>query len=136
MPTKSTSKAGIFCGGSQGVGCKPHSLLQNIGAYVKIFLSKWTRARHTVLKSGITLLNTMARFAWTTTHALWSKYHSLHHRWKVPWATPSSLAAALPEISPLRHAVMTDSYFSPRSLNFRPKWTPFALAAAIPSACR
>ena len=41
-------------------------------------------------------------------HALLSEYHSLHHRWNVPWATPSSFAAALPDSSPLRHAAMID----------------------------
>ena len=35
--------------------------------------------------------------------------YSLHHRWKVPWATPSFLAAALPLISPRRQAAMTGS---------------------------
>ena len=79
------------------------------------------------LKNGITLLNAMALFAWLTTHALLSDYYSLigkvdynprfivqiyyslHQRWNVPCATPSFLAAALPEISPLRHAAMMDS---------------------------
>ena len=74
-----------------------------------IFSSKQIRARHTVLKNGITLLNSMAHFTWTATHAILAKYYSLHHRWKVPWATPSSLAAALPESSPRCHAAMTDS---------------------------
>ncbi len=61
-----------------------------------------------VLKNSITLLNTMVYSVWLATHTLLAKFHSLHHRWKVPWATPSSLAAALPLISPLRHAAMTD----------------------------
>lgn len=64
---------------------------------------------HIAAQNVIVWLNIAAHFARLAIHALLSKYHSLHHRWNVPWATPSSLAAALPEISPLRHAVMTDS---------------------------
>ena len=35
--------------------------------------------------------------------------YSLHHRWKVPWATPSAFAAALPLISPRFQAAITSS---------------------------
>lgn len=72
---------------------------------------RWNRQEQGVpsSKNGATLLNPAAHFLWSATHALLSKYYSLLHRWKVPWATPSSLAAALPDSSPLRHAAMTAS---------------------------
>lgn len=44
------------------MGCKPLSLLQNLGAYGKIILVKKTKARLTALESGITLLNNHGSF--------------------------------------------------------------------------